>query len=157
MQMEMMRMNLDSDMGLRTALEKLADGQVVIKNTTITIPQLFSTIAKFNLKDASHDLGIDEDRIKIILRGLSIAFEKISPHLTHYEDRIEAVSRAWCDSIGLAFSPQDRKCRSSVIRFLSMLEAAGVLEKPKKSLMSKIGDLLKYIKNSIQYRTSIEF
>ena len=129
--MKLITINPDSDHSLQTTLETLSDGRVVIKNTMITLPILFEMISRLGVKDGAAKLGIEETRVKVVLRGLSVAFELLSPPVNFDEDRINAVAHAWSHSIGLAFKPTDPKARSTAIQFLSMLEAASVLQKTK--------------------------
>ena len=126
--MKLITINPDSNQSLRTNLETLSDGRVVIKNTMITLPILFETISRLGVKRGAVELGIEENRVKLVLRGLSVAFELLSPAVDFDESRINAVAHAWSHSIGLAFKPTDPKGRSTAIQFLSMLEAAGVLD-----------------------------
>ena len=126
--MKLIAINPDSNQSLRTNLETLSDGRVVIKSTMITLPILFETISRLGVKRGAVELGIEETRAKLVLRGLSVAFELLRPPVDFDESRINAVAQAWSHSIGLAFKPTDPKGRSTAIQFLSMLEAAVVLD-----------------------------
>jgi hypothetical protein len=138
--MEMMVINPDADQQLRTDLETLPDGSIVLNNTLITIPMIFSSLANFgNITDAANSLGIDGNRINVVLRGLSNAFELLSKSTEVDDDQINAVARAWCHSIGLPYKPADRKARIKAAQFIKMLSAAGVeVSHSKKSLWRKV-------------------
>jgi hypothetical protein len=67
--MKLITINPDSNQSLRTDLETLSDGRVVITNTMITLPILFDTISRLGVKGGAVELGLEENRAKLVLRG----------------------------------------------------------------------------------------
>jgi hypothetical protein len=65
--MKLITINPDSNQSLRTNLKTSSDGRVVVKNTMIKLPILFETISRLGVKRGAVELGIEENRAKLVL------------------------------------------------------------------------------------------
>lgn len=65
--MKLITINPNSNQSLRTNLKTLSDGRVVVKNTMIKLPILFETISRLGVKRGAVELGIEENRAKLVL------------------------------------------------------------------------------------------